>query len=143
MTVFLNIDWSEPGTLLYHLAEPRAETIAHPAYSGSTCSAVGQYILPKIGILASYRAYMAFSLMTLDSSVHRQEERQRARGTCPSGGCHPARSAFEIVQPDIVSGAAARQGTDGRSRPRCDPGPIDNTTQHGDRGGSGGDKNPT
>lgn len=43
MTVFLNIDWSEPGTLLYHLAEPRAETIAHPAYSGSTCSAVGQY----------------------------------------------------------------------------------------------------
>ncbi|KAK7937563.1 uncharacterized protein PG986_014431 [Apiospora aurea] len=27
---FLKVDWSDPTTLLYHLAEPRAEVVAHP-----------------------------------------------------------------------------------------------------------------
>ncbi|TLD03388.1 uncharacterized protein PgNI_12346 [Pyricularia grisea] len=41
--VFLKIDWSEPGTLLYHLAEPNAEVLAHPSHF-HLCTAVGQYL---------------------------------------------------------------------------------------------------
>ncbi|RKK65319.1 hypothetical protein BFJ69_g16390 [Fusarium oxysporum] len=29
-TVFLKIDWNEPETLLYYLAEPKYEVSAHP-----------------------------------------------------------------------------------------------------------------
>ncbi|KXH68190.1 hypothetical protein CSAL01_11474, partial [Colletotrichum salicis] len=65
--VFLKIDWREPGTLLYHLAEPFAEVEAHPKHS-HLCTAVAQYL--------------AFSLMALGSPserrLHGQEERQRA-----------------------------------------------------------------
>ncbi|KAF4506650.1 hypothetical protein G6O67_006714 [Ophiocordyceps sinensis] len=65
--VFLRIDWNDPGTLLYHLAEPAAEVLAHPDHF-LTCTAVGQYL--------------ALSLLALGSSGHRrlhnQAERQRA-----------------------------------------------------------------
>lgn len=60
MTVFLNVDWDDPSTLLYHLAEPSAEVAAHPNHS-HLCTAVGQHL--------------AFTLMALESSPHRQEER--------------------------------------------------------------------
>ncbi|KAK1657140.1 hypothetical protein BDP55DRAFT_567888 [Colletotrichum godetiae] len=65
--VFLKVDWREPGTLLYHLAEPFAEVEAHPKHS-HLCTAVAQYL--------------AFSLMALgapsERRLHGQEERQRA-----------------------------------------------------------------
>ncbi|KAF4975643.1 hypothetical protein FZEAL_7598 [Fusarium zealandicum] len=68
-TVFLKIDWNEPETLLYHLAEPKYEVSAHPS-SFHTCTAVGQYL--------------AFTLMALGSPgeqhEHGHEERQRAMG---------------------------------------------------------------
>ncbi|CZR37681.1 uncharacterized protein FPRO_07128 [Fusarium proliferatum ET1] len=64
--VFLKIDWSEPETLLYHLAEPKHEVSAHPD-SFHICTAVGQYL--------------AFTLMALGSPgeqhEHGQEERRR------------------------------------------------------------------
>ncbi|KAL5903131.1 hypothetical protein ACKVV7_011438 [Pyricularia oryzae] len=53
--VFLKIDWREPETLLYHLAEPTAEVLAHPGHF-HLCTAVGQYL--------------AFSLMALGLPVH-------------------------------------------------------------------------
>ncbi|SPJ72404.1 uncharacterized protein FTOL_02132 [Fusarium torulosum] len=66
-TVFLKIDWSEPGTLHYHLAEPKYEVSAHPG-SFHICTAVGQYL--------------AFTLMALGSPgeqrEHGQDERRRA-----------------------------------------------------------------
>ncbi|KAG5756711.1 hypothetical protein H9Q70_000689 [Fusarium xylarioides] len=66
-TVFLKIDWNEPETLLYHLAEPKYEVSAHPD-SFHICTAVGQYL--------------AFTLIALGSPgeqhEHGQEERQRA-----------------------------------------------------------------
>ncbi|KAI3317903.1 hypothetical protein HD806DRAFT_550095 [Xylariaceae sp. AK1471] len=66
-TVFLKIDWEDPGTLYYHLAEPSYEVSAHPA-DLHTCTAVGQYL--------------AFSLMALGSPglrvSHGQEERRAA-----------------------------------------------------------------
>ncbi|KAI3545674.1 hypothetical protein CABS02_09212 [Colletotrichum abscissum] len=65
--VFLKIDWREPGTLLYHLAEPSAEVEAHPKHA-HLCTAVAQYL--------------AFSLMALgvpgERRLHGQEERHRA-----------------------------------------------------------------
>lgn len=68
-TVFLKIDWNEPGTLYYHLAEPKYEVQAHPN-NPHTCTAVGQYL--------------AFTLMALGSPgeqrEHGQEERQGAMG---------------------------------------------------------------
>ncbi|CVL09139.1 uncharacterized protein FMAN_15421 [Fusarium mangiferae] len=67
--VFLKIDWDEPGTLYYHLAEPGPEVSAHPN-NLHICSAVGQYL--------------AFTLMALGSPGERrengQEERERAMG---------------------------------------------------------------
>ncbi|KAK8013541.1 hypothetical protein PG991_009134 [Apiospora marii] len=64
-TVFLKVDWSDPTTLLYHLAEPRAEVIAHPR-DARYCTAVSQML--------------AFSLLALDYSqgrrYHRQDERE-------------------------------------------------------------------
>ncbi|KAF5018018.1 hypothetical protein F66182_10021, partial [Fusarium sp. NRRL 66182] len=66
-TVFLKIDWNEPETLLYHLAEPKYEVSAHPD-SFYICTAVGQYL--------------AFTLMALglpgEQHEHGQEERQSA-----------------------------------------------------------------
>ncbi|KAI6267933.1 hypothetical protein MCOR27_010383 [Pyricularia oryzae] len=65
--VFLKIDWSEPETLLYHLAEPDAEVLAHPSHF-HLCTAVGQYL--------------AFSLMALGLQGERrlrgQDERHQA-----------------------------------------------------------------
>ncbi|CAH0023545.1 unnamed protein product [Clonostachys rhizophaga] len=63
--VFLRIDWDEPETLYYHLAEPGPEASAHPT-NFHICTAVGQYL--------------AFTLMALGSHgrEHRQEERRRA-----------------------------------------------------------------
>ncbi|KAH6876846.1 hypothetical protein B0T10DRAFT_610192 [Thelonectria olida] len=65
--VFLKIDWREPETLFYHLAEPDAEVSAHPDHF-HLCTAVGQYL--------------AFSLMALGSPgerrLRRQDERRQA-----------------------------------------------------------------
>ncbi|KAK8000488.1 hypothetical protein PG990_013088 [Apiospora arundinis] len=65
--VFLKVDWAEPQTLYYHLAEPGPEVLTHPN-NASICSAVGQYL--------------AFTLMALGMSgerrQHGQEERRRA-----------------------------------------------------------------
>ncbi|KAK4040486.1 hypothetical protein C8A01DRAFT_46203 [Parachaetomium inaequale] len=41
--VFLKIDWSNPGNLFFHLAEPRAEVAAHGA-NGRHCTAVSQVL---------------------------------------------------------------------------------------------------
>lgn len=65
--VFLKVDWREPETLFYHLAEPEAETAAHPNHF-RLCTAVGQYL--------------AFDLMALgpagERRLHGQEERRQA-----------------------------------------------------------------
>ncbi|KAF3351634.1 hypothetical protein VDGD_05194 [Verticillium dahliae] len=65
--VFLKIDWDQPETLYYHLAEPGPEVSAHPN-NLPICTAVGQYL--------------AFTLMALGSPgqqrTHGQEERRRA-----------------------------------------------------------------
>ncbi|PHH81579.1 hypothetical protein CDD83_3540 [Cordyceps sp. RAO-2017] len=58
--VFLRIDWADPGTLLYHLAEPFAEVSSNSTHP-HLCTAVGQLL--------------AFSLMSLDASPHDQNER--------------------------------------------------------------------
>ncbi|ENH66347.1 Reticulocyte-binding protein 2 like protein a [Fusarium oxysporum f. sp. cubense race 1] len=68
--VFLKVDWDEPQTLYYHLAEPGPEVSAHPN-NLHICTAVGQYL--------------AFTLMALGSPGerrgNRQEERQKAMET--------------------------------------------------------------
>ncbi|KAH6645568.1 hypothetical protein BKA67DRAFT_651321 [Truncatella angustata] len=65
--VFLRVDWREPGTLLYHLAEPAFEVAAQSGQHHA-CTAVGQYL--------------AFSLLALGRpvnppTVRSQDERQR------------------------------------------------------------------
>lgn len=66
-TVFLKIDWQDPQTLYYHLAEPGPEVSAHPDQLCS-CTAVGQHL--------------AFTLTALGRPGHRrehgQDERRRA-----------------------------------------------------------------
>ncbi|KAI1190640.1 hypothetical protein F5B17DRAFT_385965 [Nemania serpens] len=62
--VFLKIDWEEPDTLYYHLAEPKFEAAAHPSNIQS-CAAVGQYL--------------AFILVSLGSPGQRQEHGQDER----------------------------------------------------------------
>ncbi|KAJ0129949.1 Uncharacterized protein HZ326_26945 [Fusarium oxysporum f. sp. albedinis] len=41
--VFLKVDWNDPETLYYHLAEPGPEVTAHPN-NLQMCTAVGQYL---------------------------------------------------------------------------------------------------
>ncbi|KAI1418857.1 hypothetical protein F5Y12DRAFT_721519 [Xylaria sp. FL1777] len=66
--VFLKVDWEEPDTLYYHLAEPKSEVAAHP-HNLQSCAAVGQYL--------------AFGLMALGSPgqrrEHGQDERERVK----------------------------------------------------------------
>ncbi|KAF4467396.1 hypothetical protein FALBO_5729, partial [Fusarium albosuccineum] len=62
--VFLRIDWDEPETLYYHLAEPGPEASAHPN-NFHICTAVGQYL--------------AFTLMALGSPGERREHGQEGR----------------------------------------------------------------
>ncbi|KAK1654920.1 hypothetical protein BDP81DRAFT_416810, partial [Colletotrichum phormii] len=65
--VFLKVDWREPETLFYHLAEPSAEIDAHPEHA-HLCTAVAQYL--------------AFSLIALgmpgERQPHGQDERRQA-----------------------------------------------------------------
>ncbi|KAK2670233.1 hypothetical protein RAB80_014370 [Fusarium oxysporum f. sp. vasinfectum] len=62
--VFLKVDWDEPETLYYHLAEPGPEVAAHPS-NLPICTAVGQYL--------------AFTLMALGSPGERRENSQEER----------------------------------------------------------------
>ncbi|PQK18023.1 hypothetical protein BB8028_0010g00160 [Beauveria bassiana] len=66
--VFLKVDWGEPGTLYYHLAEPAHEVMPHPNHF-HICTAVGQYL--------------AFTLLALggpgERQGHGQDDRDRAR----------------------------------------------------------------
>ncbi|KAF5696105.1 hypothetical protein FGLOB1_13781, partial [Fusarium globosum] len=62
--VFLKVDWDEPETLYYHLAEPGPEVLAHPN-NLHICSTVGQYL--------------TFTLMTLGSPGRRREIGQEER----------------------------------------------------------------
>jgi hypothetical protein len=65
--VLLKIDWDDPATLYYHLAEPGPEAAAHPDQL-HLCTAVGQY--------------MTFTLMALEKRrEYGQEARQRATQT--------------------------------------------------------------
>jgi hypothetical protein len=61
-TVFLKLDWDEPGTLYYHLAEFGPEVSAHPS-DAPTCTAVGQHL--------------AFTLMLLGQQGRRSPEERR------------------------------------------------------------------
>ncbi|PHH81087.1 hypothetical protein CDD80_3369 [Ophiocordyceps camponoti-rufipedis] len=64
--VFLKVDWTDPQTVFYHLAEPGPEVLAHPN-EANVCSHLGQYL--------------AFVLMALGQPgqrrLHGQEERER------------------------------------------------------------------
>ncbi|KAI8681715.1 hypothetical protein NCS55_00424200 [Fusarium keratoplasticum] len=63
-TVFLKLDWDEPGALYYHLAEFGPEVSAHPS-NAPICTAVGQHL--------------AFTLMVLGQQGRRSlEERRKA-----------------------------------------------------------------
>ncbi|KXJ85265.1 hypothetical protein Micbo1qcDRAFT_169547 [Microdochium bolleyi] len=63
--VFLKIDWTTPDQLLFHLAEPRAEVLAHPD-NAVHCTAVSQVL--------------AFTLLAIGDhhSTPGQDERSRA-----------------------------------------------------------------
>lgn len=63
-TVFLKIDWKDPATLYFHLAEPGPEALAHPS-AVESCGAVGQYL--------------AFSLMALEALGRREFRGQEQR----------------------------------------------------------------
>ncbi|KAI0189676.1 hypothetical protein F4808DRAFT_467253 [Astrocystis sublimbata] len=61
--VLLKIDWDDPRTVYYHLAEPAEEVVAHANYRA--CSAVSQYL--------------GFHLLALSDYSHRgQDVRDRA-----------------------------------------------------------------
>lgn len=64
MIVFLKVDWTDPTTLYYHLAEPGAEVLAHPD-NFRYCTAVGQVL--------------AFSLMALGPPASRRQHGQEER----------------------------------------------------------------
>ncbi|KAG8422115.1 hypothetical protein J3459_010700 [Metarhizium acridum] len=66
-TVFLKVDWSNPGTLLYHLAEPKSEVPAHHPDGFISCSAVGQYL--------------SFTLLALSQHHQHGERGQEERET--------------------------------------------------------------
>ncbi|KAH7137640.1 hypothetical protein EDB81DRAFT_608665, partial [Dactylonectria macrodidyma] len=65
--VFLRVDWEEPETLYYHLAEPSPKVVAYPNHF-HVCTAVGQYL--------------AFSLMALGQPgerwMHGKEDHRQA-----------------------------------------------------------------
>lgn len=50
--VFLKIDWGQPETLYYHLAEPGAEVAEHSQYR--SCTAVAQYVAFHLLALRDY-----------------------------------------------------------------------------------------
>lgn len=66
--VFLNIDWSDPTVLRYHLAQPSREALVHQetAYSNAVCQV------------------LAFTVMALQSRQHGIDERMAAVNSCKS-----------------------------------------------------------
>ncbi|KAI1479358.1 hypothetical protein F4774DRAFT_382769 [Daldinia eschscholtzii] len=59
-TVFLKMDWEEPETLLYHLAEPKREVLDNPN-SFSIYTAVGQHLAFTLMALSSFRKEQKYS----------------------------------------------------------------------------------
>ncbi|KAK3336941.1 hypothetical protein B0T19DRAFT_454504, partial [Cercophora scortea] len=107
--VFLKVDWANPGTLYYHLAEPAAEVLAHPA-NFRYCTAVGQLL--------------AFSLMALGSPGETREHGQDER-----------RSAIEGLKTWAVDYEAMLRSVsvDERKAPPSSPGYIPRTYTAVDR----------
>ncbi|KAH9903862.1 hypothetical protein F4778DRAFT_102607 [Xylariomycetidae sp. FL2044] len=68
--VFLKLNWENPGTLYFHLAEPKSEIDVHPQHV-QYCAAVGQYL--------------AFGLLALGSPGQRRERGQDERNRVIAG----------------------------------------------------------
>ncbi|KAG6040814.1 hypothetical protein E4U41_006985 [Claviceps citrina] len=87
--VFPKVDWAEPSTLYYHLAEPGPEVSAHPDDT-AICSALGQCL--------------AFTLMALgapgECHQHGQDERRRESHGWPEDTCGVRRSAHQLFSAD-------------------------------------------
>ncbi|KAI0902889.1 hypothetical protein F4823DRAFT_629839 [Ustulina deusta] len=102
--VFFKIDWEEPDTLYYHLAEPKSEAAAHPDNLQS-CAVISQYF--------------AFSLVALGSlgqrRGHGQDEREWVKmnlrtqfdatsASWPRGRVEVTDKAGSIVRKGVSSG---------------------------------------
>ncbi|EXU95373.1 protein kinase [Metarhizium robertsii] len=74
--VILMIDWDNPQTLYYHLAEPGPEVSAHP-HNFHSCTAVGQYL--------------AFTLIALSRHGQSSSMVRRSAGKSPYPFRHPRR----------------------------------------------------
>ncbi|KAI0189654.1 hypothetical protein F4808DRAFT_445272, partial [Astrocystis sublimbata] len=115
--VLLKIDWDDPRTVYYHLAEPAEEVVAHANYRA--CSAVSQYLGFHLLALSDYshrgqdvrdRAIKGLTTWTTDF-------RKAASTLAPSRGRRACSDAAIWSSDEIDSSGEGGRGPDRRSTP--------------------------
>ncbi|KAI1858303.1 uncharacterized protein JN550_012834 [Neoarthrinium moseri] len=106
---FLRVDWQDPETLLYHLAEPSFEMADRSADKRHACTAVGQYL--------------AFRLMALGPAEEQSrprppDERNRVIAPPPSLASSYAPTTHGRVSRSLVARRKARDRPERQARRR-------------------------
>ena len=100
--VFLKIDWDDPQTVYYHLAEPAEEVAAHNNYR--SCSAVSQYLGFHLLALSDY-SYRGQDVR--DRAISRlhtwSTDFRRAASTVPEDQRIPPRSSPSFIPSTYLS----------------------------------------
>ncbi|KAG6106728.1 hypothetical protein E4U13_007319 [Claviceps humidiphila] len=112
--VFLHVNWDDPQTLYYHIAEPALDVSRAPWGDAAFFSAVGQYVAFTIMALNKYRKPL-------------QQQRARVLKTLSKWGIPPTLSALE-------DGNAAPDSS-GHREEECDAHSQNTKTDHQNAGG--------
>ncbi|KAG6235976.1 hypothetical protein E4U24_007989 [Claviceps purpurea] len=100
--VFLHVNWDDPQTLYYHIAEPALDIAQAPEGDGAFFSAVGQYVAFTIMALTKYRKPL-------------QERRMEVFKTLSKWGKPSKLSFAEHVNAELRSSGPRKGDCDARS----------------------------
>ncbi|KAG6047038.1 hypothetical protein E4U17_007665 [Claviceps sp. LM77 group G4] len=125
--VFLHVNWDDPQTLYYHIAEPALDVSKAPERDAAFLSAVGQLV--------------AFTIMALTKCrLPLQEQRMRVLRTLSKWGMPPGLPSHEHDNAFSISSGPRAEEFDAQGQAQCKQ--NEQTTITDQKGGGDQDSNP-
>ncbi|KAG6256215.1 hypothetical protein E4U49_006959 [Claviceps purpurea] len=125
--VFVHVNWDDPQTLFYHIAEPAIDVAQAPEKGAAFFSAVGQF--------------MAFTIMALTKrSKPLQERRMRVFRTLSKWGMPSGLPSHEHDNASLIRSGPQAEEFDAEGQGQCKQ--NEQTTITGQKGGGDQDSNP-
>ncbi|KAG6243816.1 hypothetical protein E4U24_005288 [Claviceps purpurea] len=125
--VFLHVNWDDPQTLFYHIAEPAIDVAQAPETDAAFFSAVGQF--------------SAFTIMALTKCRKPlQERRMRVFRTLSKWGMPPGLPSHEHDNASLIRSGPQAEEFDAQGQGQCKQ--NEQTTITGQKGGEDQDSNP-